>query len=157
MWSDIPRIRIWNRIEKSSQNRIRIHPYDIHIKIKYEYRYSYLHFKQIWIQIIQMFSHPNPSLIIFVEWHGHSRKPAMIGYLITLLFVPLWLLFTERLVSYILAKDVEGRGPGFVGGDIAQATRRNKREKKTWMCVFCAVPVFFLCARRLFFLLVPQT
>ena len=52
MWSDILRIRIWNRIEKSSQNRIRMHPYDIHIKIEYKYGYPYLHFKQI-IQIIQ--------------------------------------------------------------------------------------------------------
>ena len=59
MWSNISRIRIWNRIEKSSQSRIRMHLYDIHIKIEYEYRYLYLHFKQKQIWIIQMFSHPN--------------------------------------------------------------------------------------------------
>jgi len=56
MLSDIPRIRIWNRIEKSSQNRIRMHPHDIHIKIEYKYKYLYLYFKRIWIWIIRMFS-----------------------------------------------------------------------------------------------------
>jgi len=61
MWSDIPRIRIWNRIEKSSQNRIQMHPYDIHIKIEYECGYPYLHFKRIRIRIIRMFNHPEPS------------------------------------------------------------------------------------------------
>jgi uncharacterized membrane protein len=29
------RIRIWNRIEKSNINRIRIYPFDIHIEIEY--------------------------------------------------------------------------------------------------------------------------
>ena len=62
MLSDIPRIRIWNRIEKSSQSRIRMHPYDIYIKIEYEYGYPYLRFKRIRIQIFRMFSHVSPSL-----------------------------------------------------------------------------------------------
>ena len=61
MWSDIPRIRIWNRIEKSSQNRIRMHPHDIHIKIEYKYKYLYLYFKRIRIWIIRMF---NPGSIL---------------------------------------------------------------------------------------------
>ena len=72
MWSDIPRIRIWNRIEKSSQSRIRMHPYDIHIKIEYEYEYPYLHFKRIRIRIIRMFSHPDPSLCMS-RWHRAAR------------------------------------------------------------------------------------
>jgi hypothetical protein len=35
------RIRIWNRIEKSTINLIRIYPFDIHIEIEYGYRYPY--------------------------------------------------------------------------------------------------------------------
>ena len=39
-----------------------MHPYDIHIKFEYEYEYPYLCFMRIRIQIIRMFSHPDPSL-----------------------------------------------------------------------------------------------
>jgi hypothetical protein len=33
------RIQIWNQIEKSAINRIRIYPFDIHIEIEYGYLY----------------------------------------------------------------------------------------------------------------------
>jgi hypothetical protein len=41
MFHDFFRIRIWNRMEKSTINRIRIHPFDKHIEIEYGYGYPY--------------------------------------------------------------------------------------------------------------------
>jgi hypothetical protein len=34
-------IRIWNQIEKSTINRIQIHPFGIHIEIEHGYIYPY--------------------------------------------------------------------------------------------------------------------
>jgi len=64
------RIRIWNRIEKINENRIRMYPLYFHIKFEYRYWYPYWCLNGYGYRIIRISAICFPSLPTVTGWRG---------------------------------------------------------------------------------------
>ena len=67
------RIRMWNRIEKTNDNRIRMYPLCYHIKFEYGYGYPYWRLSGYGYQIIRISAIRFPPLIRQID-HMHASS-----------------------------------------------------------------------------------